>query len=65
MDRVMVDVLSSFNCKINYHRRYSMVELPIIFASNEQDVNSASERVYDVISSGWSSSRLDQKETIL
>jgi hypothetical protein len=59
----MVDVLPSFNSKINYDRHYSMMEFPIIFASNEQDVNSALEKVYDVVSSGWSSSRLGQKET--
>ena len=63
MHGVMVDVLSSFNCKINYYHRYSMMELPIILANNEQNVNSALEKVYDVISFGWSSSRLGQKET--
>jgi hypothetical protein len=42
-----------------------MMGMPIIFTSNEQDVNSALEKVYDVVSSGWSwsSSRLGQKET--
>jgi hypothetical protein len=41
----MVDMLPSFNCKINHYRHYSMTELPIILTSNEQDVNSALDKV--------------------